>query len=403
MNKIIKILVILLISIVCILASSGESWGAETLPPLEELISALGTGIEGPNGILANSGENGSKITLNGDTGVGYSAKYYYVVRDRSVASPSNSYTYCVSRGIGNGQLGDYGEYNMQACIIISKEGIFYKTAYESNAGQFQANTLTKISWDEARKYGYEKSAKEMYYILNAGDEYGTNDNCLTASYENQIYTENGDLAYYTTARQHAIWMTVNPLLDNLVVIPNSILEYNEKGQTMGNNQLLTDAETNWYKDIDKKKPVYMWILRSNYVGGFYQDILVGGTRETTTETNEPRGSLTITKVNSQNSAEKLSGVQFIISTDQRSRTKNEIGEEIWTTGSDGKVTISNLKADTTYYIYECTAPTGYTLSKQGNIVSGLGVYINYLYVIPEGGTASWTVTNTPDDRRGKQ
>ena len=139
------------------------------------------------------------------------------------------------------------------------------------------------------------------------------------------------------------------------------------------------------------------------YIGRLYV-IPEGGTASWTVTNKkkppEPRGSLTIIKVDADSKdkngdyTKKLSGAEFVISTNRKTKASNLNGNTMWTTKSDGSTTISDLKADTTYYIYEKTAPSGYDLSSQGSIIDGLGVYIGSLYVKPEGGTATWTVTN---------
>ena len=121
MNKISKILVIVLISIVCILANSGVSYGEnQNLPSLQTLISNLGTDVEEK----INNSNSDSQVLINGNTGVRYQANFYEVIANNNILSEKDTYTYCISRGIGNLGEADSGYYNMQLCIIISKEGI---------------------------------------------------------------------------------------------------------------------------------------------------------------------------------------------------------------------------------------------------------------------------------------
>lgn len=168
MNKISKILVILLISVVCILASSGESWGAEVaLRPLQELIEKLGVDVS----IV------GDTVSLSGTTGVEDigNSTVYTVERADFTFSDKKTYTYCISRGVGNGYyvgdkwvLGKSGQYVMRLFIRIDKQGIFYNSVDGGDFGHHIAEVIYKIDWDKAKNYEIAEAAKKMYYILSA-------------------------------------------------------------------------------------------------------------------------------------------------------------------------------------------------------------------------------------------
>ena len=87
-----------------------------------------------------------------------------------------------------------------------------------------------------------------------------------------------------------------------------------------------------------------------------------GGTASgnTITLTNTPaKYALSLEKQGEK--GEKLSGVTFVLSTD-RTKPADTAGLPKGTTETNGRVTITGLAANTTYYVYETAAHTGYLL-----------------------------------------
>ena len=421
MKKISKILVILLINIVCILANSGVSYGEnQNLPSLQTLISNLGTDVEEK----INNSNSDSQVLINGDTGVRYQSNFYEVMANNSILSKDDTYTYCISRGIGNlGQAGgDKGYYNMQLCIIISKEGIFYNSASAHNASHYNSSQLDKISWEEAKEdYGdqFVAAAKKMYYILKADKKYGTNHNADTADSSHRLWVDcytpykkaDGSplvLTVKATERQYAIWMTINPLLDydGFIFRGTGALEYNKKGQILfgGSCDLLSETEEAYKNNkIKIDEPVYMWILQApeGTEEGLYQDILVGGTRDKTI-TN--KGSITVNKVDSTTNKPISSNVKFSLCKYENGRYEHISTKSI----VNGSVTFSNLDLGIKYAVFEYeNTNTGYDLSNQGmefKTFYGKDTSGNYnswskpfcfeKYLSQEDFSSTWTVPN---------
>ena len=421
MKKISKILVILLINIVCILANSGVSYGEnQNLPSLQTLISNLGTDVEEK----INNSNSDSQVLINGDTGVRYQANFYEVMANNSILSKDDTYTYCISRGIGNlGQAGcDKGYYNMQLCIIISKEGIFYNSASAHNASHYNSSQLDKISWEEAKEdYGdqFVAAAKKMYYILKADKKYGTNHNADTADSSHRLWVDcytpykkaDGSplvLTVKATERQYAIWMTINPLLDydGFIFRGTGALEYNKKGQILygGSCDLLSETEEAYKNNkIKIDEPVYMWILQApeGTEEGLYQDILVGGTRDKTI-TN--KGSITVNKVDSTTNKPISSNVKFSLCKYENGRYEHISTKSI----VNGSVTFSNLDLGIKYAVFEYeNTNTGYDLSNQGmefKTFYGMDTSGNYSswskpfcfekYLSQDDFSSTWTVPN---------
>lgn len=91
----------------------------------------------------------------------------------------------------------------------------------------------------------------------------------------------------------------------------------------------------------------------SNSIGVSFQNVGggAGGTG---------RGSITITKVDENNTAIKLKGATFELLDMYQNVLKTSAQ-----TGEDGKVMFDKLKLNTTYYIREAVSPTGYNLSAE--------------------------------------
>lgn len=296
----------------------------------------------------------------------------------------SNPNFYCASEGAS--AMDGENHFQVGGFIEIGPEG-FVVTQYR---GGSDTTTLTPWFTDNELNDEQKNYLLTLYYIFTMGNyDYGFQD-----------YDDNNPEAI---TRQFSLWQIINDLKKHFDF---DLVQKDENGSNpdMISRNFLNSAKlkAKMTNPTDLEHTIRIWyftVANFSIQTSFFKQSNMMVLIDDYIEKEENKGSLTITKVDSKDNSKKLSGAEFVISTNQKNITSIN-GRTKWTTDNQGKTTISDLKAGTTYYIYESKAPKGYNLSDQGGVKEGLGVYIGSLYVSPEGGNVPWTVTNKTGGRR---
>lgn len=388
MNRFIKIIFMLIMSIFIVCIYDNIAYGIENLPDLNTMITEFDK----------NKNSSGLKKT--------YETRL------------SQERIYCNARGLG--MNGISGNYEIQDAIKIDKDGVTY-VGFERGT-EYQST----ISWD-SMYLDQRKSAAELFYILNADDKYGTNYYSYSASSNHQMANvecvEEGEESRFwdnVSERQYALWMKIGDFCDAFDMIQARSTDHNTKGEKRTDCELLNKCQNYNYDNIKKQnKAVYIWFLvateqlkiykresKSDLNGikdvkkneryyikdtdTYYkydknrwvecevpitQDFIYAGRKTTSNPpvVNPPvdkpiYGSITVKKrdLNDKNNTTALDGAEFALAKLENGSYRYKKMGKI----SGGKVTFSNLD-EGDYWVFEWSTLNGYSLNAQDIKING--------------------------------
>lgn len=388
MNRFIKIIFMLIMSIFIVCIYDNIAYGTEDLPDFNTMITEFDK----------NENSRGGKI-----------GKVYNTNLDQERI-------YCNARGLG--MAGISGEYKILDVFKIDKDGMTYV--------EFQNGTESQrtISWD-SMELDPRKSAAELFYILNADDKYGTKYSYTSASDEYQMYNveckkeDKSSFFANVSERQYALWMKIGDFCDAFEITKGRASANNTEGGKK-NCELLNNCEGYKYDNIKKQNTaVYIWFLKSTeqleirmsdsksdlngiknvsenvryYIRDtdtYYkydknrwvecevpitQDFIYAGRKTTSNPpvVNPPvdkpiYGSITVKKrdLNNSNNTTALDGAEFALAKLENGSYRYKQMGKI----SGGKFTFSNLD-EGNYWVFEWSTLNGYSLNAQDIKING--------------------------------